>query len=66
MLRNVKIVFGNGESRNFKVNKKFTAGMESRVIDLPGNKRIIRKIVMNYTSVAKHKGKATFVVWGRH
>ena len=66
LLRNVKIVFGNGESRNVKVNKKFTAGMESRVIDLPGNKRIIRKIVMNYTAVAKHKGKATFVVWGRH
>jgi len=66
LLRNVKIVFGNGESRNVKVNKKFTAGMESRVIDLPGNKRIIKKIVMNYTAVAKHKGKATFVVWGRH
>tara|TARA_B110000467_G_C17963397_1_gene286291 strand:+ start:144 stop:572 length:429 start_codon:yes stop_codon:yes gene_type:complete len=66
LLRNVKIVFGNGESRNVKVNKKFTAGMESRVIDLPGNTRIIKKIVMNYTAVAKHKGKATFVVWGRH
>lgn len=66
LLRNVKIIFGNGESRNVKVNKKFTAGMESRVIDLPGNTRIIKKIVMNYTAVARHKGKATFVVWGRH
>ena len=66
LLRNLKIVFGNGESRNVKVNKKFTAGMESRVIDLPENKRIIKKIVLNYTAVAKHKGKATFVVWGRH
>ncbi len=54
LLRNVKIVFGNGESRNFKVNKKFTAGMESRVVDLPGNTRIIKKIVMNYTAVANH------------
>lgn len=66
LLRSVKIVFGNGESRSFKLNKKFTAGMESRVIALPGNKRIIRKIVMNYTAVAKHKGRATFVVWGKH
>jgi len=66
LLRNVKIVFGNGESRNFKVNKKFTAGMESRVVDLPGNTRIIKKIVMNYTAVANIKGKATFVVWGGH
>ena len=66
LLRNVKLIFGNGEFRRVKVNKKFTAGTESRVIDLPGNKRIIKKIVMNYTAVAKHKGKATFVVWGRH
>ena len=66
LLRNVIIVFGDGESRNVKVNKKFTAGMESRVIDLPGNRRMIKKIVLNYTAVAKHKGKATFVVWGRH
>ena len=66
LLRNMKIVFGYGESRRVKVNKKFTAGMESRVIDLPGNKRKIRKIVLDYTAVAKHKGIATFVVWGKH
>ena len=66
LLRSIKIVFGNGEFRRVKVNKKFTAGMESRVIDLPGNKRIIRKVMMNYTALAKHKGSATFVVWGRH
>lgn len=66
LLRNVKVIFGNGDSRSVKVNKKFTAGMESRVFDLPGNKRIIRKIVMNYTSVARHKGRATFVAWASH
>jgi hypothetical protein len=66
LLRSIKIVFGNGEAKRVRVNKKFTAGMESRVIDLPGNKRIIKKIVLNYTAVAKYKGKATFVVWGRH
>ena len=66
LLRSVKIVFGNGEFIRVKVNKKFTAGVESRVIDLPGNKRIIRKVMMNYTAVAKHKGNATFVAWGKH
>jgi len=66
LVRNIKVVFGNGESRNFKINKKFPAGAMSRVLDLPGNKRIIKKIVMNYTSVAKHKGRATVVVMGRH
>ena len=66
LVRNVKVVFGNGESKNVKVSKRFNAGMESRVIDLPGNKRVIKKIVMNYTTVAKDKGRATVVVWGRH
>ena len=66
LLRSMKIIFGNGEYRRVKVNKKFTAGMESRVIDLPGNKRIIRKVMINYACVAKHKGSATFVLWGKH
>lgn len=66
LVRNVKVVFGNGESKNVKVNRKFPAGAESRVIDLPGNKRVIKKVVMNYTTVAKHKGKAMVIVFGRH
>jgi len=66
LVRNIRIVFGNGEFRNVKFNRKFTAGSESRVIDLPGNKRVIKKIILNYTSVASHKGKATVLVFGRH
>jgi len=66
LLRNVKVVFGNGEFKNVRFNKKIPAGTESRAIDFPGNKRIIKKVILNYTTVAKHKGKATVIVLGKH
>ena len=65
-VKNVKIVFGNGESKVIEVNRKFAAGTESKVIDLPGNKRIIRKVVMNYKTVPAGKGRALVVLWGKH
>lgn len=65
-VHNVRIVFGNGEDKNIVVNKRIAPGTESRVIDLPGNKRIIRKVVLNYKSVPTGLGRATVVLWGRH
>ena len=65
-VKNIKVIFGNGESKNVSLNRKFAAGSESRVIDLPGNKRIIKKINMNYKTVPTKKGRAEVVVWGKH
>lgn len=65
-VKNVRIVFGNGESKNIKVGRKMLQGQESPVIDLPGNRRVIKKIVMNYKKIPNFKGKATVVVWGKH
>jgi len=42
-VKNVRVVFGNGADKNIVFNKRFAAGTETRVIDLPGNKRIIKK-----------------------
>ena len=64
-VKNVKVVFGNGESKNVNINARIAAETESKVIDLPGNKRIIRKIVMNYKSIPG-KGRAVVVVLGKH
>jgi hypothetical protein len=64
-VKNVKVVFGNGEKKNVNINSRIAAGTESKVIDLPGNKRIIRKIVMNYKSIPS-KGRAVVVVLGKH
>ena len=40
--------YGNGETENIELRNNFSAGSESRVIDLRGNKRVIQKIVFWY------------------
>lgn len=66
IVHNVRVVFGNGESKNIVFNKKFPSGTESRVVDLPGNKRIIKKIKMNYKTPKNGNGRAIVLVFGRH
>ena len=65
-LKNINIVFGNGSNKNIVFNKRFNAGQTTRVIDLPGNKRIIKKIKFNYKTINNGKGKALMVAWGKH
>ncbi|MBN4082087.1 hypothetical protein JYT21_00125 [bacterium AH-315-B15] len=65
-LLNINIVFGNGSNKNVVFNRKFTAGSYTRIIDLPGNKRIIKKVKLNYKSVPVGKGRAVVSLWGRH
>ena len=65
-LKNVNIVFGNGNNKNIIFNRKFAPNSTTRIIDLPGNKRVIKKIKMNYKSAPTQKGRAVFVIWGKH
>ncbi|MFT5823939.1 MAG: hypothetical protein ACI8ZM_005205 [Crocinitomix sp.] len=65
-LKNINIVFGNGENKNIVFNKRFNAGTSTRIIDLPGNKRIIKKIKLNYKTIPSGTGRAIFVAWGKH
>ena len=65
-LLNINIVFGNGTHENVVFNKLFPAGSSTRVIDLVGNKRIIKKVKLNYKSVPTAKGRAIVSLWGRH
>ncbi|MGB1104668.1 MAG: hypothetical protein ACPG21_13725 [Crocinitomicaceae bacterium] len=65
-IHNIRIVFGNGNDKNIVINKRIEPGTCTRVIDLPGNKRIIRKIKMNYKTVPGVNGRAVFVAWGKH
>lgn len=65
-LLNMNIVFGNGNNKNVVFNKKFAPGTMTRVIDLPGNKRIIKKVKLNYKSVPTQKGRAVVVLLGKH
>lgn len=65
-LMNINIVFGNGSNKNVVFNRKFAAGSFTRVIDLPGNKRIIKKVKLNYKSVPVGKGKSVIALFGKH
>lgn len=65
-LTNINIIFGNGDNENIVFDKVFTAGSETRVIDLEGNKRIIHKVNLNYKSAPTQKGRAVISLWGRH
>jgi hypothetical protein len=65
-LLNINIIFGNGDNENVVFDQTFEAGSQSRVIDLVGNKRIIRKVNLNYRSAPTQKGRAIVSLWGKH
>lgn len=59
------IYFENGEKMNVALKNKFRQGQESRVIDLPGGVRQIKKIEFLYETIGVRKGKARIGVWGK-
>jgi hypothetical protein len=65
-LLNINIIFGNGDNKNVVFDKLFPAGSETALIDLPGNRRIIKKVNLNYKSVPSQKGRAVITLWGKH
>ena len=58
----VTIHFGNGSTLDVPVRALIKRGDRTRVIDLPGNARVIRKIVFRYKTLGREKAKV--VVWG--
>lgn len=64
MLR-VVVTYANGVADTIPVRHFFKEGSRSRIIDLPGRKRIIRKIVFFYkTSGPAREGRALVKVYG--
>lgn len=62
-LLDFEITFGNGEKWNPKVKHLFKEGARTRVIDLPGDDRIIKTIDLKYKNLPGG-GKAKVEVWG--
>jgi hypothetical protein len=61
----VVVTYGNGVDDTIPVRHIFREGSRSRLIDLPGGKRIIRKIVFFYKTVgAAREGRALIRVFG--
>jgi hypothetical protein len=61
---NIRVVFGNGEVFSPDTRMEFREGSWSRTIDLPGNKRVIRRIEFFYRSELR-RGHATIRAYGR-
>lgn len=58
--------YGNGETQEIALKENFREGSESRVIDLAGNRRVIRKVVFVYDTKNFSDSKAEVELWGRH
>ncbi len=65
-MHKLAIHYGNGEVDEIDLRENFRAGSVSRVIDLPGNKRVIRKVVLWYDTKNLAVGKGVVELWGRH
>jgi hypothetical protein len=63
--KDMKVHFANGDIIDVQIRRVIPAGGETRVIDLPGNNRIIKQVVFWYESTTKNAKRATVRLWGR-
>jgi hypothetical protein len=61
----VVVTFGNDETFKPKVRHRFAEGSGTGIIDLPGERRTIKRIDFNYKSVNRREGKGVVAVLGR-
>lgn len=65
-MNKMTVHFGDGSTEDIELRNSFKAGDQSRVIDLPGNRRIIKKVVFWYDTKNYKKRRAVVELWGRH
>ena len=59
------VTFGNDETFKPNLRHRFAEGAGSRIIDLPGDRRAIRRVDFNYRSINRREGKGTVVLLAR-
>ena len=59
------VTFANDTTFKPKLRHQFTEKSASRIIDLPGERRTIKRIDFNYKSINRREGKGTVEVLGR-
>ena len=57
--------FDNGDKFDVALKQRISKGGESRVIDLPGGSRNVKKIEFWYETKGFRKGRGTVQVWGQ-
>ncbi|MCB0633356.1 MAG: hypothetical protein R2824_10110 [Saprospiraceae bacterium] len=60
------IHFSNGGTQEVLVRERIPKGGETRIIDLKGGNRGIKKVVFWYDTGNLARGKAIIELWGRH
>lgn len=62
----IVVTFGNGDKESPKIRLMFDDSTRTRVIDLPGNKRFVKRIAFMYKSIrATRDGKAVINLYGK-
>ena len=64
-VNNMVVTFGNNQTFSPKIRHRFTEGTGAHVIDLPGERRTIKRIAFNYKSISRREGKGTLEVLAR-
>ncbi len=59
------VTFANGETFKPNLRHRFAEGSRSRVIDLPGDRRAIRRVDFSYRTINRREGKARVALYGR-
>ncbi|MEO0895509.1 MAG: hypothetical protein AAFY71_03745 [Bacteroidota bacterium] len=64
-MRRMVVHYGNGDVQEVLLKKNFPAGGSTRVIDLKGGRRVVKKVVFWYDSKNRAARRATVQLWGR-
>jgi hypothetical protein len=64
-IMDMDVHFENGDKFDVSIRQRIPQGGESRVIDLPGGSRNVRKIEFWYETKGFKKGRASVQVWGK-
>lgn len=59
------VVFGNGGRQDLRIRRIIEPGECTRAIDIRGNRRFIRRIIMKYETVGRRGRQAVVEVYGR-
>ena len=65
-LHKMIVHFADDSTQEVELQYDLSAGQESNVIDLPGNKRKITKVIFWYDTKDDKESKALVELWGRH
>lgn len=58
--------FANGDTKAVNITQNLRAGQITRAIDLPGNRRVITKVVFWYDTRNRANRRGRIELWGRH